>query len=679
MSTKTENRLAKLTGNGVDVTEHKPALGLSPDREGHIRMVLESIKDFAIFTLDPTGHITSWNAGAEAIKGYTADEIIGEHFSCFYTPEQKASDRPDYSLQQAASQGRFEEEGLRVRKDGSAFWANVVITAIRDESGSLIGFSKVVRDISKRKQASEALQEQTTFVKLLQDIAVAANTASTEEEALQYTLDRICQETGWEIGHVFSASEDGSATLVSRDLWWLKYPARYEPFRTSTNSLTLAPGEGFPGVVLLQGAPIWMVNITQDPQYRRADVARDIDIKTGAAFPVMVGMQVASVFEFYTEKLCPPNERLMDVMAQIGTQLGRVVERERSEKALRQSEARFRTIFEAAVLGVALIDLEGQLLECNPAACSMFGYSSEELAQITYLNHADFSNLVGNVDLFDELSRGLRDYYLLEKPYLRKDGRPGWERGIVSLVRDARAKPQFVISMIEDITERKQMEADLVELQRRLMEGRDDERLRLAQDLHDGPVQELYGLTYNLKALDVALQNGYAQQINEMQASLQQVINTLCTICGELRPPTLAPFGLEKAIHSHAEAFQEKYPELSIHLELMPDGQLLTERVRLALFRIYQQMLINVVRHARAGNVLIRLILEPDQVILEIQDDGKGFEVPSRWIDLARQGHLGLVGAIERTETIGGRFKIKSTPGKGTLVKVSVPRNGSPK
>ena len=641
-------------------------------------MVLESIKDFAIFTLDPDGHITSWNAGAEAIKGYRSDEIIGEHFSIFYTAEQKASGRPDYVLKQAASQGRFEDEGPRLRKDGSTFWANVVITAMRDDSGSLVGFSKVVRDISKRKQASEALQEQTSYVKLLQDIAAAANTASTEEEALQYALDRICQQTGWEIGHVFSSSEDGSAILVSRDLWQLKHPARYEPFRASTNALTLATGEGFPGVVLLQGAPIWMEDITQDPKYRRADVAREINLKTGTAFPVMVGMQVASVFEFYTEKHCPPDERLMDVMAQIGTQLGRVVERERSEKALRQSEARFRTIFEGAVLGVALIDLEGHLLECNPAACSMFDYSPDELAQNTRLNQADFSNLVGNVELFDELSSGLRDYYLLEKPYQRKDGRPGWERGTVSLVRDASAKPQFVISMIEDITDGKQMEADLVELQRRLMEGRDDERLRLAQDLHDGPVQELYGLTYNLKALDVALQNGYTKQISEMQASMQQVINTLRTICGELRPPTLAPFGLEKAIHSHAEAFQEKYPQLSIHLELMPDGQMLTERVRLALFRIYQQMLINVVRHAQANNVLIRLVLEPDQVILEIQDDGKGFEVPTRWIDLARQGHLGLVGAFERAGTIGGQFKIESAPGNGTLVKVSVPRSSSP-
>ena len=492
---KTENRLVRRSVIEVNIQEGKQSEEILRDRDDHIRMVLESIKDFAIFTLDPSGHVTSWNPGVEAIKGYTAEEIIGKHFSCFYTPEQKTIGLPERVLQQAAAQGHFEDEGLRVRKDGSTFWANVVVTAIRDEDGGLRGFSKVVRDISQRKQASEALQKQTTFIKLLQDIAVAANTASTEEEALQYSLDRICQQTGWEIGHVFSMAEDGSATLVSRDLWWLKYPARYEPFRTSTSSLTLRPGEGFPGMVLLQGAPIWIEEVTQDPKYIRAAVAQDIDLKTGVAFPVMVGKQVASVLEFYTEKASPPDETLLDVMAHIGTQLGRVVERERSEKALRQSEARFRTIFEGAVLAVSLIDLDGRLLECNPAARLMFDYSDEDLRRISRLNPAEFSNLIGSLELFDELCRGSRDYYHLEQSTLRKDGQPAWERGTVSLVRDGSGKPQFIISMVEDITERKQMEIDLVELKRRLMEGREAERLRLAQELHDGPVQELYGLT----------------------------------------------------------------------------------------------------------------------------------------------------------------------------------------
>jgi signal transduction histidine kinase len=156
-------------------------------------------------------------------------------------------------------------------------------------------------------------------------------------------------------------------------------------------------------------------------------------------------------------------------------------------------------------------------------------------------------------------------------------------------------------------------------------------------------------------------------------ALLQQVISTLRTVCGELRPPTLEPFGLEMAIRSHAQTIQEAHPAISIHLDLSPDKKSLPEAVRLALFRIYQKALINVIRHAQASHVWIHLELDDERVRLEIQDDGVGFEVPNRWTDLARHGHLGLAGAAERVELMGGEFQVISSPGQGTTVKMSVP------
>jgi signal transduction histidine kinase len=157
------------------------------------------------------------------------------------------------------------------------------------------------------------------------------------------------------------------------------------------------------------------------------------------------------------------------------------------------------------------------------------------------------------------------------------------------------------------------------------------------------------------------------------QQGLNQVIQTLRSITSELRPPTLAPFGLEKAIRSHAERFQEAHPELELHFDLMSDQQKLPEPMRLALFRIYQQTLTNVIRHADARRVTIRLHLGADRATLDIEDDGRGFEVPARWIDLVRQGHLGLAGAVERAEAVGGQLKVVSTPGHGTQVQVNVP------
>src|SRR5690348_12177198 len=111
------------------------------------RLLVDSVEDYAIFALDAHGYILSWNSGAARLKGYTADEIIGQHFSIFYPEARIAEGFPDYELREAARVGRFEDEGWRIRKDGSRFWANVVITALRDPAGHLVGYAKVTRDL----------------------------------------------------------------------------------------------------------------------------------------------------------------------------------------------------------------------------------------------------------------------------------------------------------------------------------------------------------------------------------------------------------------------------------------------------------------------------------------------------------------------------------------------------
>jgi len=161
--------------------------------------------------------------------------------------------------------------------------------------------------------------------------------------------------------------------------------------------------------------------------------------------------------------------------------------------------------------------------------------------------------------------------------------------------------------------------------------------------------------------------------IDQIRGAISQVIQDLRSTAKELRPPTIMDFGLEKAIRSHMEEFQEKYPHLKIDLALASDRQLLAEDVRLALFRIYQQSMMNIVRHSEATNVIVRFMLDAEEVTLEIEDDGKGFVVPNRWVTLTRKGHFGLAGGAERVETLGGEFRVLSEPGKGTRVFVRIP------
>ncbi|MGE6760583.1 PAS domain-containing sensor histidine kinase [Corallococcus interemptor] len=160
--------------SGGDIAYAHPSA--ARDMAAQLRLFIDSVKDYAILTLDPAGLIMSWNTGAERIKGYQSEEILGQHFSRFYPPEDVARGKPQQHLDIVTREGRFEEEGWRVRKDRSLFWANVVITAMRDSQGQLVGYGQVVRDFTERKQAQEQLLQSEERFRLLveqvQDYAI---------------------------------------------------------------------------------------------------------------------------------------------------------------------------------------------------------------------------------------------------------------------------------------------------------------------------------------------------------------------------------------------------------------------------------------------------------------------------------------------------------------------------
>ncbi len=153
-----------MSNEGTGVTQAKSTSLPGVDKESSMDMLqvlVDTIREYSIILLDPKGLVSTWSPTAERIKGYRADEIVGKHFSVFYTREDAASGRLDKELETAAREGRFEDEGWRVRKDGSKFWANVVITALRDSQGKLRGFGNVTRDMSDRKAVEERIKRQT--------------------------------------------------------------------------------------------------------------------------------------------------------------------------------------------------------------------------------------------------------------------------------------------------------------------------------------------------------------------------------------------------------------------------------------------------------------------------------------------------------------------------------------
>jgi PAS domain S-box-containing protein len=155
------------------------------------RLLVEGVQDYAIYMLSSQGVVTTWNSGAQRIKGYEAQEIIGKHFSCFYRPEDIKAGKPNASLEAAAAKGKYEEENLRVRKDGSAFWANVLITALYDTGGRLYGFAKVVRDVTERKETERRLRERERLAILGTTAAVFAHEIGNPLNGLSTSLQLV--------------------------------------------------------------------------------------------------------------------------------------------------------------------------------------------------------------------------------------------------------------------------------------------------------------------------------------------------------------------------------------------------------------------------------------------------------------------------------------------------------
>ncbi len=212
---------------------------------------------------------------------------------------------------------------------------------------------------------------------------------------------------------------------------------------------------------------------------------------------------------------------------------------------------------------------------------------------------------------------------------------------------------------------------------RLLAEGRERERQYLARELHDVPLQNLYSMRHKLEVVGRDRRGQENEKaLTELNDVLEKTAEDLRILCGELRPPSLATFGLEKAIRAHARTIRRSHPDLIVHLSLSPDRRELSDHLRHSLFRIYQSALTNVLRHAEAKTLWITFQLNLDRVLLEIRDDGRGFHVPRSFLTLARSQHFGLLGISEWAEAIAAELSVDSSPGLGTVIRVEAPRLG---
>ncbi len=394
--------------------------------------LVEGVRDYAIFLLDREGNVSSWNAGAERIKGYRAEEIIGEHFSCFYPKEVISSGWPAHELQMAAATGRFEDEGWRIRKDGSRFWANVVITALVDEQGALWGFAKITRDLTDRRQAEESarrlLQEEAAR-QAAEASALVAQRAKEEErrqrEQLRVTLSSIGDGViVTDANSHVTFMNPVAVTLTG----WEPQEANGQPleqvFRI-VNEETRQPVENPVGKVLREGTIVGLANHT----ILIAKDGRETPIDDSAA-PVRdddgLISGVVLVFRDVTEA--------------------------RRAMATRMHLA---AIVESSDDAIISKNLDGVIVSWNQSAERLYGYSAEEiigqpLAMLVPPDHPDELP-----DLLERIRRGERIEHF-ETQRIRKDGSRMDVSLTISPVRNAEGKIVGASKISRDITARKE-------------------------------------------------------------------------------------------------------------------------------------------------------------------------------------------------------------------------------
>jgi PAS domain S-box-containing protein len=534
----------------------------------------------------------------------------------------------------------------------------------------------VCRDITDEQRSEEQLRRQTAFVHVAEVVAVAANTASTVEAALQVAVDEVGRMTGWPVGHVYVVAPDAPDLLRPTMIWHEEANLQNAAFRAATEATSMRRGVGLPGRVLEHNRPVWLLDVTRDPSDPRAAAAAQSGLRAAFGFPVRVGTDVVAVLEFFSGAALPPDEALLEVMASIGAQLGHALERQHEAEALHGLEGRFRALAESAPDAIVTADAEGRIVYWNPRAQAVFGYDDREVIGLPltaliperYRNH--YSEGIARLRRAGERRRTAR---IEELSALRQNGSEFPVE--FSLATWNAGADVFFTAVMRDVTRRKQVEQDLRELSTRLMRLQDEERRRIARDLHEnnGPLSALISKLYTAKKRAQEVDVSTLELLDDAIALAENMTHVLRTVSHRLHPPLLDEQGLVSSLRWYATGYAAR-AGIRLDMDLPVVARRWPEAVEIVLFRIVQESLSNIVRHSQSRVARIRLTQEYASVTLEVSDEGRG--LPDAVLKTLKSGRaeagIGIPGMRERVRQLGGRLDINST-GAGTTIKVVLP------
>ena len=494
-------------------------------------------------------------------------------------------------------------------------------------------------------------------------------------QVLGNAIDNVIDVMKVEIALVFLLDEEaGQLTLAA-------YRGVSEEFGQGVGGIKL--GEGFNGRVAETGEPLYVEDASQNPSLTKMAV-REEGIRSQLIVPLKSKGRVMGTLCVATRSRRQVLQEELDLVTAIGNQIGVAVEnahlyaheREVAEQ-LRVSEERYRELFENANDAIWVQDLAGNIVTANKASEKLLGYTLQELLQINTVNVTEFLSDEG-LDLAREIRRKLLEKQPVVQPYeqyiVRKDGTEATLMITTNLVTED-GKPVAFQHIGRDITEEKRMRENLSFYLQQVTMAQEEERKRIARELHDDTIQALIVLSRQLDDLacrtsdlsqdDKLLLEGLWQQTNSIMEGLRRLSQ-------DLRPATLDRLGLLPALDWLASDVG-KLSGLNVQVETDGAERRLAPEAELVLFRIVQEALRNVWRHSQATSAQVLVKFQDGKTMITVKDNGKGFQLQSPMGDLTKSGKLGLAGMNERARLLGGSLKVESEPGKGTTVIVEAP------
>lgn|GEM_PF-736868 len=655
-----EGALIGIVGISTDITERKRAEEALRESEERYRAIVDQAM-VGVAHGDLNGNFTTVNQKYCDITGYPANELLEMRIQDITHPDDLPHNIELYE-RMVAEGIPFEIEKRYINKNGSVIWVSLGASAIRDREGKMQSSVAVVLDITERKRAAEALREseerlRTMFAASRDGILVEDNERIVyvnKSYAQLFGYDAPEELIGQHVSNVISTED------VERMLKFGSRRASGEPvvssyeFKGKRKDGTLVDVEASVSTSTVAGRA-YITTMIRDITERK---------QTEEALQQAHDQLERRVAE-RTAELAQSNETLQ----------AEIDERARTEERLRDNEQRLKIAVQTGKLGLWELDLETGTLSCSDICKAHFGLPPE--AQFSYdtlfaaVHPDDHARVAGAVE------QALEKHTDYEAEYrnIWPDGSAHWivTRGRGSYGADG--EPTRMIGVTLDITERKESEEARRQLLRQLVTAQEDERRRISRELHDQMGQHIVAIVLLVNSLkDFSRADPTtAARFAHLEDVAHQLSLQVDNLAWKLRPTELDDLGLHAALGNYVGKWSKRYQvPVDLHSVSLAD-QRLTSEIETAIYRIAQEALNNIIKHARANYVSLILERRDRHVFVIIEDDGCGFDVEGSSAADSGQRRMGLLGMQERAALIGGTFNIESTPGAGTTIFVRIP------